>query len=157
MSRRHTKVSKSIELFGEEMIPIIGQILGIAEKFIPDTNKLAELEAELSSKMEDSLQKAVDADKEIRLAEMSRGGVAALWRPIAALSLTFIALCQLLVKLFLPLYAYYKENEQLWVALESIEALPDYFWIAYISFISVYAAGRSFEKGRIPLLKLLGK
>ena len=72
------------------MIPIISDILGIASKFIPDQTKIAELEAELSSKMEDSLQKAVDSDKEIRLAEMNQGGIASIWRPIAALSLTNI-------------------------------------------------------------------
>ena len=139
------------------MIPIIGQILGIAEKFIPDSNKLAELEAELSSKMEDSLQKAVDADKEIRLAEMSKGGIAAIWRPIAALTLTLIVIFHQLVIPLLGFYSYFANEEQLWQYVESTEPLPMYFWIAYIAFINVYAAGRSFEKGRIPLLKLLGK
>ena len=36
------------------MIPIINEIIGIAGKFIPDQTKIAELEAELSSKMEKS-------------------------------------------------------------------------------------------------------
>ena len=56
------------------MIPIVDSILQIAGRFIPDQTKLAELEAELSSKMEDTLKQAVDADKEIRLAEMAKGG-----------------------------------------------------------------------------------
>lgn len=139
------------------MIPIINEIIGIAGKFIPDQTKIAELEAELSSKMEDSLQQAVSADKEIRLAEMNQGGIASIWRPIAALTLTAIVIFHQLVIPLLGFYSYFANEDRLWQFVESTEPLPMYFWIAYIAFINVYAAGRSFEKGRIPLLKLLGK
>jgi len=138
------------------MIPIIGQILGIAEKFVPDVNELAKLEAELSTKMEDSLQQAVDADKEIRLAEMTKGGVASVWRPVAALSLTVIVIFHQLIIPLMGFYSYFANEDRLWQFVESTEPLPTYFWIAYIAFINVYAAGRSFEKGRIPLLRMLG-
>ena len=138
------------------MIPIIGQILGIAEKFVPDVNELAKLEAELSTKMEDSLQQAVDADKEIRLAEMTKGGVASVWRPVAALSLTVIVIFHQMIVPLMGFYSYFANEDRLWQFVESTEPLPNYFWIAYIAFINVYAAGRSFEKGRIPLLRMLG-
>jgi hypothetical protein len=138
------------------MIPIIGEILGLAGKFIPDQTKLAELEAELSTKMEDTLKQAVDADKEIRLAEMSKGGVASIWRPIAALSLTGIVIFHQMVIPVMGFYSYFASEDRLWQFVESTEPLPNYFWIAYIAFINVYAAGRSFEKGRIPLLRMLG-
>jgi hypothetical protein len=138
------------------MIPIIGEILGLAGKFIPDQTKLAELEAELSSKMEDTLKQAVDADKEIRLAEMAKGGIASVWRPIAALTLTMIVVFHQLVIPLMGFYSYFANEDRLWQFVESTEPLPTYFWIAYIAFINVYAAGRSFEKGRIPLLRMLG-
>ena len=139
------------------MIPILSSIMNIAEKFVPDQTKLAELESELSSKMEDSLQQAVNSDKEIRLAEMAKGGIASIWRPIAALSLTLIVVFHHLLIPMLGFYAYFANEDRLWQYVESTEPLPMYFWIAYIAFINVYAAGRSFEKGRVPLLQLLGK
>jgi hypothetical protein len=125
------------------MIPIISSILGIATKFIPDQTKLAELEAELNSKMEDTLQKAVDSDKEVRLAEMRQGGIASKWRPIAALSIfATLFLHWFLIPVLEIATVYFETGKEVYI----VAPLPVEFYGLAGAFVSIYAFGRSQEK-----------
>lgn len=128
------------------MIPVLDSILNIAGKFVPDTNQQAKLRAEVQKAYEDGLKKAVEADKEIRIAEMRSGGIAALWRPVAALSV--------FATLFLHWFIVPATNLVIVVmdldAMTPIlEPLPMEYYGLAAAFVSIYAYGRSREKAAL--------
>lgn len=122
---------------------MIDGLLNIVDKFIPNKDKAAELEAKIQEAHSKALTKAVEADKDIKLAELKKGGIAAVWRPLAAISVfATLALhhlvlpsCKIAVNLF-----------NLNVYLPQLEPLPIEYYGLAISFVSIYAYGRSLEK-----------
>ena len=122
---------------------MIGDLINIVGKFIPDGDKAKELEAQIQQAHNDALNQAVKSDTQIRLAEMKSKGISSIWRPIAALivfSIFFIRfalyhLLLLIVGMFnLPVF------------LPLLEPLPLEFYGLAASFISIYTFGRSMEK-----------
>ena len=122
---------------------MIGDILDIVNKFIPDKDAQIKARAELESQYQKTLKEAVSSDKEIRLAEMNSSGLSKHWRPLSALIVFFTLFVRF------PLY---------WVAhmtisfmglnvyLPELEALPIEFYGMATAFISIYAFGRNNEK-----------
>ena len=130
------------------LLPIISGIAGIASKFIADPNKRMEFEAEIKTKMEDTFKSAIGADKDIKLAELRAGGIAAKWRPIAAISI-FATL--FLHWFILPLVYLIICIGNFNVYYPTLAPLPlEYYGLA-LSFISIYAYGRSREKEALNL------
>jgi hypothetical protein len=125
------------------MLPIIGSILDIANKFVPDTNKQAELKAEIVKGYESGLKAAVNADKEIRMAELRKGGLAASWRPIAACSIFFTLFLHWFI---FPLVRMVIVVGDYNVYYPQLDALPIEYYGLALSFVSIYAYGRSREK-----------
>ena len=132
------------------MLDIINTVLGTVNKFIPDRDAQLKLEAELRGKMEDGLKAAVDADKEIRLAELQAGGLAAKWRPLAAIS---IFLTLFLHWFILPLVRVIIVVGDFNVYYPELDMLPIEYYGLALAFISIYAYGRSREKEALNLLR----
>lgn len=125
------------------MIPIIDSILGIANKFIPDINQQQKLKAQIIKGYEDSLKAAVSADKDIKLAEMRQGGIAAIWRPISAISIFLtLFLHWFIVPVAHMIIVIFDYN----VYLPQLELLPVEYYGLALAFVSIYAYGRSREK-----------
>ena len=127
------------------MIPIIDSILGIANKFVVDKDKQLELRAEIVKGYESGLKAAVEADKDIKIAEMRQGGIASVWRPIAALSIFATIFLHWFV---IPLANYIMVTfnyEDLGV-YHKLDPLPVEFYGLATAFVSIYAYGRSREK-----------
>lgn len=122
---------------------MISDLIGIVSKFIPDKSTAAVLEAEIQKAHSDALKQAVEADKEIKLAELHAGGIAALWRPIAAL---MIFLCLFLYWFIYPLLLICVGWFNMDVYLPQLPDLPTDFYTLSMAFISIYAYGRSLEK-----------
>ena len=128
------------------MIPVLDSILSLANKFIPDTNAQEKLKAEVAKQYESSLQKAIDADKDIRLAEIRQGGLASVWRPIAALSVFGTLFLHWFI---FPLTSLIIVVFDLNAITPITEPLPlEYYGLA-AAFVSIYAYGRSQEKAAL--------
>lgn len=123
------------------MLDDIFKILG---KVIPDTNQAEKIKADIQKSYDDALTKAVEADKEIRLAELeSDSWLQRSWRPISAL----IVFSAIFVRY--PLYHLAKLIVgwfDLDVYLPELEGLPENFYFLATAFISIYAFGRTQEK-----------
>ena len=122
---------------------MIDGLVGLISKFVPNKDLAKKLEAKVQNAHTAALSKAVEADKDVKIAELKAGGIAAKWRPIGALSIFgtlflhwFIyPLCRIIVGLF-----------NLNVYLPQLESLPlEYYGLA-LAFVSIYAHGRSMEK-----------
>lgn len=68
------------------MIPIVGSIISIIDKFIPDENKKLEVKTQL----EQEITKQMELQADIIKREISQGGLASKWRPYTAI--TFVAM-----------------------------------------------------------------
>lgn len=125
------------------MIPIIGPILEIVEKLIPDQDKKLELEKELlknKSKIEEHFSEYAKQDHAIRLKEFEHKGFKSWWRPAAMFALTVIMTAYLFLFYILPqiivvfgLNVYY---------LEPIE-MPEVVWYSYTASMLGLGALRS--------------
>ena len=123
---------------------MIGNILELITKFIPDTDKAKELETQLNKEFEKTLRSAVEADKEIRLAEMkSDNWLQSRWRPIAALIVFFTFFVRFPLYFILQLIVNIFEIN---VYIPILEDLPADFYLIGTAFVSIYAYGRSQEK-----------
>ena len=122
---------------------MIDNLFGLINKFVTDADKAKELEAKIKTAQEAALKQAVEADKQVRLAELRKGGIAAIWRPLAAMSI--------FATLFLHWFIYPLAhmiitafNLNAW--LPAFTPLPMEFYGLAAAFVSVYAYGRSMEK-----------
>ena len=125
------------------MIPILDSILSITNKFIPDINQQQKLKAQIIKGYEDGLKSAVSADKDIKLAEMRQGGIASIWRPVAAIS---IFLTLFLHWFIIPVMHMIVVIGDYDVYLPQLELLPVEYYGLALAFVSIYAYGRSREK-----------
>jgi hypothetical protein len=122
---------------------MIDNLFGLVNKFVPDADKAKELEAQIKTAQEEALKQAVAADKEVRLAELRKGGIAAAWRPLAALSLfTTITFHWLIIPLARVIITVGNFNAY----MPQLEPLPMEFYGLAGAFVSIYAYGRSMEK-----------
>ena len=64
------------------MIPIIGPIIGLISKFVPDSDKQAELAAQLEKEMTKQMELQASVIKQ----EAQLGGWAAKWRPMTMIA-----------------------------------------------------------------------
>lgn len=123
---------------------MISDILKIVGDLVPDKDKAKELEAKIQLSYDDALKKGVEADRQIRLAEMqSDSWLQRSWRPIAAL----IVFSAIFVRF--PLYHLVHlvvTTCDLNVYLPELEDLPRDFYLMATAFISIYAYGRTQEK-----------
>ena len=122
---------------------MIGGLLSLVSKFIPDGSKAAELEAKIQEAHSQTLSKAVEADTRVRLAEMQSTGLQSKWRPLAAI-MTY--LCIFLYWFFYPLCLIIIGLFDLNIYLPELPHLPLEFYGLATAFISIYAYGRSLEK-----------
>lgn len=118
-------------------------ILGLVTKFIPDINQAKKLEAKIKEAHNKALTSAIEADKEIRLAELRNGGLASKWRPMAAI-MTYM--CIFLYWFIYPALMIMINLFDLNIYLPLLPELPLEFYGLAIAFISIYAYGRSLEK-----------
>lgn len=122
---------------------MLGALLNIANKFIPDKNKQKEFEKEMKVAYEKTFQEAVAADKEIRLAELQTGGIAAKWRPFGAFMVfTILGLYWFIY----PLCIITLDIFEIDILLTKLPPLPMEFYGLALAFISIYTHGRSLEK-----------
>ena len=122
---------------------MIGNLLGIVNKFIPDGNTAKKLEAEIQKAHNDAMNKAIEADTQVRLAEMKSKGIQSIWRPLAALivfSIFFVRFC--VYHLLLLIVGFF----DLPVYLPQLENLPGDFYFLAASFVSLYTVGRTIDK-----------
>ena len=122
---------------------MLGAILGIANKFIPDKNKQKQFEKEMKVSYEKTFQDAINADKDIRLAELKTGGIAAKWRPFGAFTVFLILGLYWFVYPLLIMV-----NDVFWldISISKLPPLPIEFYGLALAFVSIYAHGRSLEK-----------
>lgn len=122
---------------------MLDNLFGLVNKFVPDTDKAKELEAKIRTAQEAALKQAVESDKEVRLAELRKGGIASKWRPLAALSI----FATLFLHWFIyPLCRMVITGLDLNAILPQLEPLPTEFYGLAAAFVSIYAYGRSMEK-----------
>lgn len=123
---------------------MISDILKIISDVIPDKDKAAELSAKVQTSYNEALTKGVEADKEIRLAEIqSDSWLQRSWRPIAALIVFFTLFIRFPLYHLIKMYITYND---LPIYLVELEDLPNDFYLMATAFISIYAFGRSQEK-----------
>ena len=117
---------------------IIGQGLKIVNKFIPDKEQAAKLQAELSSEFMKYESKFVSYQKEIIVAETkSESYLARNWRPIMMLSFVVVVVNNYMLAPYLKMFG---------VPYIIMEIPPD-MWDLLKLGISGYIVGRSAEKG----------
>ncbi len=122
---------------------MIGDLLSLISKVVPNKGKAKELEAKIAIAHNDALQGAVKADVEVRIAELKSGGLAAVWRPLAAI-MTY--LCVFLYWFIYPLVQIIISIGNFDVYLPQLEPMPLEFYGLSTAFVSIYAFGRSLEK-----------
>jgi len=126
------------------LIPIIGkaigQALGIVDKYIPDTNKAAELKAHIESLIlvqgHDELVKELEGQVQIILAEARGGWLQRNWRPMLML------VCIMIVFNNYVLFPYLSMFTVKAVMLE----LPGGLWALLNLGVGGYIGGRTVEK-----------
>lgn len=122
---------------------MISELLGLVNKFVPNKGKAKELEAKIQEAHSKALTMAVAADKDIKLAELKKGGIASIWRPISAMSVfATIFLHWFIFPLMRATIVVFDLN----VYLPQLESLPLEFYGLATAFVSIYAYGRSLEK-----------
>lgn len=119
------------------------QVLDIINKFIPDVDEAKRLSAQVEIAHQKAINAAVDADKQVRLAELRKGGIASIWRPLAALMIFF---CLFLYWGIYPTLQIFIGLFNLNIYLPELTPLPENFYFLGSLFITIYAAGRSLEK-----------
>jgi len=123
---------------------VISEILSTVNKFIPDKNQAEKFKAEVEKAYNDALKSAVEADRDIRLAEMqSDSWLQRSWRPIAALILFMAIFVRFPLYHLLQLIVNYLNLD---IYLPILEDLPQDFYLMATAFISIYAYGRTQEK-----------
>ena len=122
---------------------MIGDLLGIVNKFIPDAKAAKALESKIQIAHSKALSGAVEADTKVRLAEMQKGGIAGIWRPLSAIS---VFMCLFLYWFIYPLCMIIVGLFNINVYLPVLPPLPLEFYGLATAFISIYAYGRSLEK-----------
>lgn len=123
---------------------MLTEIVSIINKFIPDKSKADEMASQVEKAYTESLNKAVEADLELRLAEIkSDAWLQSRWRPLSALIVFSALLIRFpLYHLLLLIVGLFNMN----VYLPELEPLPMEFYGMATAFISIYAYGRSVEK-----------
>ena len=117
---------------------IIGQGLKIINKFVPDSEQAAKLEAELKSEFMKYESKFVSYQRDIIVAEAkSESYLARNWRPIMMLSFVAIIVNNHMLAPYLQLFG----------APYIIMEIPENMWDLLKLGISGYIVGRSAEKG----------
>ena len=123
---------------------MISDIIKIIGEVIPDKDKAKELEAKVQESYNNALIKGVEADREIKLAEMqSDSWLQKSWRPIAALIVFLTLFVRYPLYHLMLLYVNYTESN---IYLPELEMLPEDFYLMATAFISIYAFGRTQEK-----------
>lgn len=123
---------------------MISEILSTVNKFIPDKNQAEKFKAEVEKAYNDALKSAVEADRDIRLAEMqSDSWLQRSWRPIAALIVFMAIFVRFPLYHLLQLIVNYLNLD---IYLPILEDLPQDFYLMATAFISIYAYGRTQEK-----------
>jgi hypothetical protein len=123
---------------------VISEILSTVNKFIPDKNQAEKFKAEVEKAYNDALKSAVEADRDIRLAEMqSDSWLQRSWRPIAALIVFMAIFVRFPLYHLLQLIVNYLNLD---IYLPILEDLPQDFYLMATAFISIYAYGRTQEK-----------
>lgn len=97
------------------MLPIIGTILGIAEKFIPDPDKQIELKKAILAQeqaIEKEFVKYANMDHQLRLKEIELTGFKASWRPYIMFTFsTIIAIYCILSYIVPSILIYFPEYD----------------------------------------------
>jgi len=123
---------------------MLDDIFKLITKVVPDSNAALKLQADIQTSYDTALTAGVEADKDIRLAELqSDSWLQKSWRPISAL----IVFGALFVRF--PLYhlALLADNcFELNIYLPELEPLPADFYFLATAFVSIYAFGRTQEK-----------
>ena len=93
--------------------------------------------------MESTFKAAIEADKDIRLAELRTGGIASKWRPIAATSIFATLFLHWVIVPIVHLVIVIGDYN---VYMPQLEPLPIEYYGLALAFVSIYAYGRSREK-----------
>lgn len=87
------------------MLPLIGPILDIVNKFIPDADKKMELQKEIlkhEQKLEQHFSEYAKLDNNLRIKEMEHKGWKAAWRPFLMFSFGIIVVLYCLLFYIMP-------------------------------------------------------
>ena len=122
---------------------MISDLIGLITKVVPDASAAKKLEAKITQAHNKALSGAVEADKEIRLAELNNGGLASKWRPLSAIMTYSIIF---LYWFMYPALQMIIACADLNIYLPELTPLPLEFYGLATAFISIYAYGRSLEK-----------
>ena len=130
------------------MLPLIGPILDIVNKFIPSEDKKMELQKEIlkhEADLEKHFAKYAELDNNLRIKEMEHKGFKASWRPYIMFSLSTVMVAYLALYYLVPqiivvsgLNVYY---------LEPIP-VPDIIWQVFAFCIVGVAGLRTIDKWR---------
>lgn len=128
------------------MLPFLGPVLDIVNKFIPDQDKQIELQKEMlkhESKLEEAFQKYAQLDHDLRIKEIEHKGFKASWRPYIMFSLSTAMVAYLVLYYLLPqlivvfnLNVYYLEPP----------VMPDIVWQVFAFCIVGVAGLRTIDK-----------
>lgn len=122
---------------------MIDQILGIVGKFVPDTNKAKELEAQIATEYTKSIEKIKMQQAEIIKAEQKVGGITANWRPYLMVMCMCIIFIHFLLTNVVP-YIIVVSGSDIYYPI--LEDLSPNLWSFLEVGIGGYIGARSLEK-----------
>lgn len=130
------------------MLPFLGPVLGIIEKFVPDSDKQLELQKEIEKnrgKLEAHFAEYARNDHELRLKELTHTGYKAWWRPAAMGILTLLVSLHLLFNYVMP-QVIVQFNLNMWY--KEPTPLPEIVWYVYMGCMLGLGALRTYDKRR---------
>lgn len=116
---------------------VIGQIIGVIEKAVPDKELQEKIKAEVLLKtLEQSNEEFVQRAKIVQAEARSEHWLTASWRPILMLSFTFIIVHNYILAPYL----------QVFFGIHIVLDMPEHFWNLLTIGVGGYVVGRSAEK-----------